>query len=50
MSDQNPEIEPLTDESLEDVAGGSSSESCCSCADCSNGGGTSPKLPEPIWV
>ncbi len=34
-----PEIEPLSDEALEDVAGGlareASSNSCCSCSGCS---------------
>jgi hypothetical protein len=34
-----PEVEPLSDEALEDVAGGAlsamSSDSCCSCASCS---------------
>jgi len=29
------EIEPLTDEDLETVAGGDSSNSCCSCTGCS---------------
>ncbi len=29
------EIEPLSDEALEDVAGGDSSDSCCSCTGCS---------------
>lgn len=34
----NLEIEPLSDEALESVAGGSSSDgpSCCSCSSCSN--------------
>ncbi len=44
MSDQNKSlddlnVEPLSDEALEDVAGGaiapSSSNSCCSCSSCS---------------
>lgn len=32
------EIEPLTDEALESVAGGGSSDgpACCSCSSCSN--------------
>ena len=40
----NLEIEPLSDEALELVGGGASSDgpSCCSCTDCSNG--TQPKL------
>jgi hypothetical protein len=51
----NLEIEPLSDEALETVAGGKSSDgpACCSCSSCSNG----PKLPpqdpppdEPIIV
>ncbi len=29
------DIEPLSDEALEEVAGGDSSDSCCSCSDCS---------------
>lgn len=29
------EIEPLSDEALEEVAGGDSSDNCCSCSDCS---------------
>lgn len=29
------EIEPLSDEALEEVAGGTSSDSCCSCLSCS---------------
>ena len=33
--DQSAEIEPLSDEALEDVAGGSSG-TCCSCTGCSN--------------
>jgi len=51
QNDQN-EIEPLDDATLEEVAGGSSG-SCCSCSGCSSsggGGGTQPQLPEPIWV
>ena len=37
----NVEIEPLSDEDLEDVAGGtvsstSGGDSCCSCSNCSN--------------
>lgn len=32
----NAEVEPLSDEALEDVAGGTSSDTCCSCSDCSN--------------
>lgn len=51
------EIEPLSDEALETVAGGKSSDgpSCCSCSNCSN----RPKEiepnqpapePGPIWV
>ena len=34
------EIEPLSDEALELVAGGKSSDgdNCCSCEQCSNGG------------
>jgi hypothetical protein len=34
----NLEIEPLSDEALEMVAGGKSSDGpqCCSCSDCSN--------------
>lgn len=35
---ENVDIEPLSDEALEDVAGGlDSCGSCCSCNDCSNG-------------
>ena len=45
MTDQNrTEIEPLSDEALEEVAGGSSSESCCSCSGCSN----STREPTPM--
>ncbi|HET6231938.1 MAG TPA: hypothetical protein VFE05_17835 [Longimicrobiaceae bacterium] len=38
----NVEVEPLSDEALEEVAGGvaladSSSGSCCSCSSCSSG-------------
>jgi hypothetical protein len=44
------EIEPLSDEALETVAGGKSSDGpqCCSCEDCSN----RPKVvePEPVFV
>lgn len=32
----NAEVEPLSDEALEEVAGGVSSDTCCSCASCSN--------------
>jgi hypothetical protein len=38
---EKPEIEPLSDQALEDVSGGlsriepSSSDSCCSCTSCS---------------
>jgi len=32
---KKPEIEPLSDEALEEVAGGLSSDSCCSCTSCS---------------
>ena len=35
--DQGTEIEPLDDEALEDVAGGSTG-TCCSCSGCSNSG------------
>jgi hypothetical protein len=37
------EIEPLSDDALESVAGGKSSDgdNCCSCSNCSNG----PKTP-----
>lgn len=40
------EIEPLSDEALETVAGGKSSDGqqCCSCEDCSN----RPKQIEPV--
>jgi len=40
------EIEPLSDEALETVAGGKSSDGpqCCSCESCSN----SPKQIEPL--
>jgi hypothetical protein len=40
------EIEPLSDEALETVAGGKSSDgpACCSCSDCSN----RPKEIEPV--
>lgn len=30
------DIEPLSDEALEEIAGGLSSDSCCSCAGCSS--------------
>jgi hypothetical protein len=42
----NLDIEPLSDEALELVGGGSSSDGpvCCSCDNCSNG----PKLPAPV--
>lgn len=33
--ENKPQIEPLSDEALEEVAGGLSSDSCCSCASCS---------------
>lgn len=41
------EIEPLSDEALEDVAGGGSSDGpvCCSCKRCSN-----DPAPEPVPV
>jgi len=32
---KNTEIEPLSDEALENVAGGDSSDGCCSCSGCS---------------
>ncbi len=35
QSADKAEIEPLSDESLEEVAGGASSDSCCSCSSCS---------------
>ncbi|HEX8321100.1 hypothetical protein [Longimicrobium sp.] len=39
------EIEPLSDDLLESVAGATSSGStCCSCQDCSNGGSTKPPV------
>lgn len=40
-------IEPLSDDLLDAVAGATSSgDQCCSCQNCSNGGGTTgPKLP-----
>ena len=34
---KKPEIEPLSDEALEDVSGGDSSSGCCSCDSCSSG-------------
>lgn len=44
------EIEPLSDEALEDVAGGTAtagSTNCCSCSQCSSG--TTPGLPsDPV--
>ena len=33
--DKKAEIEPLSDEALEDVSGGDSSDGCCSCTACS---------------
>ena len=35
---KKPEIEPLSDEALEDVSGGllDSSDGCCSCSSCSS--------------
>ena len=50
MSDQefdNLEIEPLSDDALESVAGGTSdgsSGSCCSCCACSSSSGSSDQL------
>jgi len=35
-ADPKAEIEPLSDEALEEVAGGVSSDTCCSCTSCSN--------------
>jgi hypothetical protein len=35
QSGNQAEIEPLSDEALEEVAGGASSDSCCSCSSCS---------------
>ena len=35
--EKKPEIEPLSDEALEDVSGGDSSDGCCSCSSCSSG-------------
>ncbi len=34
--ESKPQIEPLSDEALEEVAGGDSSDSCCSCTACSD--------------
>lgn len=45
----NDDIEPLSDEALEEVAGGSSG-SCCSCSGCSNSPVDQPAPQEPIWV
>jgi hypothetical protein len=44
----NLEIEPLSDEALETVAGGKSSDgpACCSCSNCSN----TPPDPTPVPV
>jgi hypothetical protein len=44
----NLNVEPLSDEALELVGGGSSSDGpvCCSCDNCSNG----PKQPVPIEI
>lgn len=40
------EIEPLSDDLLESVAGATSSGStCCSCQDCSNSGGSTKPTP-----
>jgi hypothetical protein len=41
------EVEPLSDEALEGVAGGKSSDgpSCCSCQSCSNDGPKTPTAP-----
>ena len=48
------DIEPLSDEALEEVAGGlasDSSGSCCSCSGCSNSGPIKPSEPtDPIYV
>ncbi|HEY7406517.1 MAG TPA: hypothetical protein VIB39_23515 [Candidatus Angelobacter sp.] len=35
QSANKAEIEPLSDQALEEVAGGASSDSCCSCSSCS---------------
>ncbi|HYR07734.1 MAG TPA: hypothetical protein VEQ60_08190 [Longimicrobium sp.] len=47
----NVEIEPLSDEDLEEVAGGTTSstsggDSCCSCSNCSNRAAPAPS-PTP---
>jgi hypothetical protein len=51
MSDprKDTEIEPLSDEALEDVAGGSSGN-CCSCSGCSSPPSDPPIDEGPIYV
>jgi hypothetical protein len=46
------EIEPLSDEALETVAGGKSSDgpACCSCSNCSNKPKELEPVDEPIFV
>ena len=43
------DIQPLDDEALEEVAGGSSG-SCCSCANCSNSTDEPAPQPDVIWA
>ncbi len=49
IQNDQTDIEPLNDETLEEVAGGSSG-GCCSCSGCSasgGGGGTEEPAPQP---